>query len=572
MHPEDERAAANRDDTTGTTPAAETPLGRTIAELTAPGGPYALREETVDGIPMRVYERGPNTLAEMFADAAAFADRPHSYYRDETLTYAEHARLVHGLANLLLDDVGLAPGDRIGIAMRNLPEWSVVFWAAQVAGLVAVPLNAWWTGPELVWAVGDSGARLVVADAERTAALSGHVDVPLVRVRGTGESAAHEWDVLAAGFDPLAGPPPVTVRPDDPSTILYTSGTTGRPKGAVHTHRNHVTNALNVLLLVQAGARVRGIAPPARSGVLLTYPLFHIAGLNSLYGQLLVGGAVGTLHRWDLAEAVRLVKARGLTAVAGVPTTVREVVEAAIAGEAPGLTRFSMGGAPIPGELVRRIGAELGPLAANGYGLTETTAAVVSNSGTDYLAHPDSVGRPVPGADLRIVDPDTLADVPPGEVGELWFRGPNVVSGYWRNPAATEAAFVDGWFRSGDLGALRDGWVYVVDRLKDVVLRGGENVYSAQVEAALHEVAWVAEAAVFGLPHARLGEEVVAAVHPVPGAGHTEEAAEELRRAVTERVAAFAAPTTVLWWDEPLPRNATGKLLKRELRDRARPA
>ncbi|WP_181784695.1 class I adenylate-forming enzyme family protein, partial [Pseudonocardia pini] len=379
-----------------------------------------------------------------------------------------------------------------------------------------------------------------------------------------------EWAELVATFDPAAGAPPVTVQPDDASTILYTSGTTGRPKGAVHTHRNHVTNALNVLLTGRAGAAARGIAPPARSGMLLTYPLFHIAGLNSLYQQVLVGGSVATLYRWDRDEARRLVREHGLTAAAGVPTTLRELAEDTIAhpDEMGTLTRFGMGGAPIPGELVRRIGTALGPYAANGYGLTETTSAICANGSTDYLAHPDSVGRLAPGADLRVVDPDTLLDVPAGEIGELWFRGPNVVGGYWRSPEATAAAFVDGWFRTGDLGFTQAGWVYVVDRLKDVVIRGGENVYSSQVEAALHEVPWVEEVAVFGLPHETLGEEVAAAVRPAPGAGGTDEAAAELRTRVAERVASFAVPTTVLWWDEPLPRTATGKILKRELRER----
>ncbi|SDF08251.1 Acyl-CoA synthetase (AMP-forming)/AMP-acid ligase II [Pseudonocardia oroxyli] len=458
-------------------PAAETPVGRALAELTAPGGEFPLREETVRGIPMRVYATGPTTLAEILHASAVFAERPHWVYADEERSYGEHLRQVYGLADALLTRYGLAPGDRVGIAMRNYPEWSVAFWAAQVAGLVAVPLNAWWTAGELVWAVGDSGARLVVADGERAPGLVGHV--PVVRVRGTGESDAREWAELMASLDPAAGPPPVTVAPDDLSTILYTSGTTGRPKGAVHTHRNHVTNALNTMLTARAGLRARGATPGGPTGVLLTYPLFHIAGLNSLYGQVLTGGSVATLYRWDRAEARRLVRTHRLTGAAGVPTTLGELAEDAIAhpDELGTLNRFAMGGAPIPPELVRRIGAGLGPHASNGYGLTETTSAVCANVSTDFQAHPDSVGRPAPGADLRIVDPETLRDV--DGVGELWFRGPNVVSGYWNNTVATAAAFVDGWFRTGDLGYVERGWVYVVDRLKDVVIRGGENVYSS---------------------------------------------------------------------------------------------
>lgn len=559
-------------------PADDTPLGRELARMTAPGAEYALREEVVGGTPMRVYARGPHTLAEMIADTAAFGDRAYWVYADEHLDYATHLRLVHGLAAALLGEYGLHPGDRVAIAMRNYPEWGVVFWAAQLAGLVAVPLNAWWTGPELVWAVADSGARIVVADGERAALLTGHggigSDVPLVRVRGEGPFPGREWADLVASLDPASGPPPVTVRPDDPSTILYTSGTTGRPKGAVHTHRNHVTNALNVLLTARANAaaspRPRRPAPP-QTGTLLTYPLFHIAGLNGLYGQVIIGGKVATMYRWDREEARRLVREERLTGGAGVPTTMRELAEIAVAhpDELSSLSRIGMGGAPIPGELVERIATALGPWSANGYGLTETTSAVCANIGADYVAHPDSVGRPAPGADVRIVDPETLDDLPEGEIGELWFRGPNIVGGYWRNEEATAAAFVDGWFRTGDLGFVRAGWVHVVDRLKDVVLRGGENVYSAQVEAALHEVPWVDEVAIFGVPHPTLGEEVAAAVRTTPGSAHDDAAADALRAHVTARVAGFAAPAHVFWWTEPLPRTATGKLLKRELRERA---
>jgi steroid-24-oyl-CoA synthetase len=553
-----ERTAA---DTTG--------LGPHLAALTAPDGEFALVEAPVDGVPMRLYRRGPHTLRELLLASAEFGDRPFTVYRDERRSYAEHLRLVLGLAAAFRDGYGLERGDRVAIAMRNYPEWSPVFWAAQVAGLVAVPLNAWWSGPELVWAVGDSGARLVVADGERAARLAGRVDVPLVRVRGEGGSAAREWADMVAALDPAAPVPDVEVTPDDDSTILYTSGTTGRPKGAVHSHRNHVTNALNVLLLNRAVARARGTAPPtSQPGTLLSYPLFHIAGLNALYGAVLTGAKVATQYRWDVDEARALVRDERLTAGAGVPTTMRELAEAAIAHPADlaSLTRIGMGGAPIPAELVARIDAALGPrtFAANGYGSTETTSAICANSERDYVAHPDSVGRPAPGADLRVVDPATLDDVADGEIGELWFRGPNVVRGYWRNPTATAEAFVDGWYRTGDLGFVRDGWVHVVDRLKDVVIRGGENVYCAQVESALHGVDGVVEAAVYGVPHPTLGEEVAAAVRTAPGAPRD---ADALRAAVAERVAGFAAPTRIAWFDGPLPRTATGKVLKRELRD-----
>ncbi|MHA6626990.1 class I adenylate-forming enzyme family protein [Pseudonocardia sichuanensis] len=548
-------------------------LGPALAALTAPGAEFELTDADVRGETMRVYRRGPATLRELCAATADFGDRVFSVYRDERLDYAEHLRLVAGLAAWLRDEHGLRAGDRVAIAMRNYPEWSPVFWAAQVSGLVVVPLNAWWTGAQLAWALRDSGARLLVADRERVRALEGASVPPVVRVRGEGPAPAgvREWADVVAALDPAAGLPDVAVHPDDDATILYTSGTTGRPKGAVGSHRNHCTNALNVLLQARAAAWSAhgGPPPPAttQAGTLLAYPMFHIAGLNGLYGAVLTGAKLATLYRWDPEQARELVRRERLTAAAGVPTVMRDVAELAIAHPADmaSLTRIGMGGAPVPPALVTRIATELGGAvaAANGYGLTETTSAVCANTGPDFAAHPDSVGRPAPGADLRVADPESGEPLPDGEVGELWFRGPNIVRGYWNDPEATAAAFVDGWFRTGDLGFRRDGWVHVVDRLKDVVVRGGENVYCAEVEGVLHGHPDVAEAAVVGVPHPTLGEEVAAVVRAAPGATADTEA---LRAHVAGLLPAFAVPSRVVWRGGPLPRNATGKVLKRDLR------
>ncbi|MDQ4118617.1 MAG: acyl--CoA ligase [Actinomycetota bacterium] len=541
----------------------EVGLGPVISELTAPGAEFEIRTRTVPGpcgveLPMRVYRRGPHTLRELLIATEAFADRTFTVYRGERRSYGEHRALVAGMARWLADEHRLRPGDRVGIAARNVPEWPVAFFAAAVAGLVVVPLNAWWSAPELAWAVSDSGCRVVFADPERAAVLAGS-GAPVVRVRGDGPApdGVTDWgDVVATlGTDPAL--PDVTVHPDDDATILYTSGTTGRPKGAVGTHRNHCTNLLNTALTGRAGQVLAGTGPPVEPGLLLAYPLFHIAGINGLVGAALGGSKLATLYRWDPAEARALVRDERLTRTAGVPSTMAELVDGADPADLASLTSIGMGGAPIPPELVTRIGRDLGLAAANGYGLTETTSAVCANAGPDYLAHPDSVGRPYPGAELRVDSPDDTG------VGELWFRGPNVVRGYWNNPEADAGAFVDGWFRTGDLGYVRDGWVYVVDRLKDVVLRGGENVYSVQVESAVFEVPGVVEVAVFGVPHPHLGEEVAALVRAAPG---TERDDDAVRAAVTARVGAFAAPAHVRWTDEPLPRTATGKIRKKEIR------
>ncbi|MFP5073169.1 class I adenylate-forming enzyme family protein [Pseudonocardia nantongensis] len=543
----------------------EVGLGPVIAELTAPGGEFELVTEDAAGTPVRVYRRGPHTLRELWESTAGSCDRTFTVYQGERLTYREHRSLVAGLASVLVGRFGLRPGDRVAIAMRNLPEWPVGFFAAQLAGLVAVPLNAWWSADELAWAVTDSGAGVVLADPERAATLAA-APVPVVRVRGDGPTppGTLEWSSLGLRTD---GPTDVgdlpAPGPDDVATILYTSGTTGRPKGAVGTHRNHVTNLLNVAMQARATALHAGTGDPeGQQGTLLMYPMFHIAGINGLVGAVFGGSKLATLYRWDPVAARAVVREEQLTRSNGVPSTTAELLDGADPADLASLRTFGMGGAPVPPELVTRIDRELGAGAANGYGLTETTSAICANTGPDYRARPDSVGRPAPGAELRIAGSDG-EPVPDGEIGELWFRGPNVVRGYWNAPEADAAAFVDGWFRTGDLGHVTDGWVYVVDRLKDVVLRGGENVYSAQVEAAIHEVPGVLEVAVLGVPHPRRGEEVAALVRLAPGTPPDEEA---VRAAVAARVGAFAVPAHLRWTDGPLPRTATGKVRKRELR------
>jgi long-chain acyl-CoA synthetase len=554
-----------------------------VDRFTAPGQEFELVERVVGDIPMRVYSGGPATLRELVLATEAFGDRDFLVYQDERVTFAQHLRLVTGLAQCLLEQYLLRPGDRVAVSMRNYPEWGPVFYAAQVAGLVAVPLNAWWTAGELHYALADCGARLVFADAERSALIAPHLaelgDVPLVEVRGSAAPArgVRPWADLVETLDPHATVPDVAVAPEDDATILYTSGTTGRPKGAVSTHLNHCTNVRNMLLGgVVSAALANGGVPPVpdpdapQQGALCTFAMFHIAGINALCGTAHAGTKLVTMYRWDRVEARELIRRERLTMAAGVPTVMRQLVEDAAEDPAPlaSLAGIGMGAAPIPPELIDRIGGTFGSLIAptNGYGLTETTSAVTTNIGADYLAHPDSVGRLVPGADVRVVDPGSGADVPDGEVGELWFRGPNVVRGYWNDPVATEAAFTDGWFRSGDLGRVQEGWVYVVDRMKDVVIRGGENIYCAEVEAALFEHPSVADAALVGVADGMLGEEAVAVIQPRPGVAADQGTADELRRHVAQRLAAFKVPRHVLFRADPLPRTPTGKVLKRDLR------
>jgi long-chain acyl-CoA synthetase len=554
-----------------------------IALLTAPGQQFEVTEATVLGVGMRVWKNAPPSMRSMLEASRAFGDRDFLVYDDDRWTYESHFTAAAGLARWMIDERRLRKGDRVGIAMRNYPEWVVTFWAVQAAGLVAVPLNAWWTGGELAYAVGDSGMRFVVADGERLAALRTtlrDLDVPALAVRSDQGLARGEdaWEDVLGSIDRDGALPDVAIEPDDDATILYTSGTTGEPKGAVGTNRNHATNLMNTAFGGALAAAMSGASAQADTQTpaplpvgLQTFPFFHIGGLSGLYISTVFGSRLVLMYRWDPQRALDLIERERVTSVAGVPTVVRSLLETAASADRDltSLAGVASGGAPVPPDLITRIDADFSSKVSpgNGYGLTETTSAVVANGGRDYVLKPDSVGRPVVVADVRIVSPDTGEDVAPGEVGEVWVRGPNVVRGYWNKAEATASAFTDGWFHSGDLGHFDDaGFLFVVDRMKDVIIRGGENVYCAEVEAVLFEHPAVADVAVVGTPHRSLGEEVVAIIQRRDG---TTADGSELQQHVAARLAAFKVPAHVIFRDEPLPRTPTGKVLKRELRDEA---
>ncbi|MFE2559785.1 class I adenylate-forming enzyme family protein [Streptomyces sp. NPDC059352] len=527
------------------------------ARLSAPGAPFAVE----DG----VYVSGPRTLREFVEVVWAYGDRVFLVSEELTLTYREFFDAACGLARRLVGEYGLRPGDRAVVAMRNLPEWQVAFWAAQLAGLVAVPLNAWWTEGEFTYALDDCAPGVLLVDGERVARVRGWAaehGVPGVVFRGEAEEG---FAAYVVDDDSLSGPPLVDVLPEHDSTIIYTSGTTGRPKGAVATHLAQAGAAMNPRYFAAAAALARGDVPgtgPAPVS-LTTFPFFHVAAFTSFYAVMAAGGTLVMMRKWDARQALELIRKHGVTHYAGVPTTALQLLEAARSAGDPleSLTLLSTGGAAAPPGIVAGITSGYGQRVEprNGYGLTETCGGVLSNVGAEYRAHPESVGRPSPATEVRIDRPD-------GEgVGELWLRGQSLIRGYWKDEAATRAAFTDdGWFRTGDLARVdEDGRVSVVDRLTDMVIRGGENVYCVEVEGVLHEHPDVVDAAVLGVPHPELGEEVVAVVRLRGGADRD---VERLRAHVGARLAAFKVPARVLVREEELPRNPTGKILKRELR------
>jgi acyl-CoA synthetase (AMP-forming)/AMP-acid ligase II len=515
------------------------------------------------------------------------ADKTFLVYEDERTTFEEHFARAAALAHQLIDRYGVEKGDRVAIAMRNFPEWVVAFWAAAATGAVIVPLNAWWTGPELEYGLADSGAKVLVADGQRLERIAPHLDAltslnALIGVRLAEEDETWKIPDGVDDFAPLAssGPaelPDVALDPEDDATIFYTSGTTGRPKGAVGTHRNICGNLMSLAFTsVRGAARSSSTtqaastaqAPGTQTAYLLSVPLFHATGCHSiLMANTAFGGKLVMMRKWDPDRALALIEREWVTIFGGVPSMVWQVLDSPrfASTDTSSVTSIGYGGAPAPPELVRRIEAVFpGRSPSNGYGLTETSSVTTMNAGDDYLAHPDSVGTPVPVVDLKIVSPagETL---PSDSVGELWIKGPNVVRGYWHKPDATATTFTDGWLHSGDVARIdEDGFVYIVDRAKDMVIRGGENVYSVEIETVLYEHPAVVDAAVIGVPHPVLGEEVGVVVELRPGATVT---AEQLRDFVGERLAAFKVPAHIWFRHEALPRNPAGKILKRELRE-----
>jgi long-chain acyl-CoA synthetase len=551
-----------------------------------PGSMLEVEEREIRGVRIKTWKNAPPTLAQVFAISAFFGERTYMVNDDERVTFDAHRRAVARLAARLLAD-GVKKGDRVAIIMRNLPEWSAAFWAAALTGAIVTPLNAWWTGPELEYGLTDSGTTLAIADAERWERLREHVDncPELARIyvsRSTEQDISDPRvqkleEVLGlpstwAGIDQV-DLPAVELDADDDATIFYTSGTTGKPKGAVITHRNIISNVFNALAAQSRGALRRGEQPQppnpmaAQKGVLISVPFFHATGCFAvMVPALLAGMKLVMQRRWNVDQALELIQRERLTNAGGVPTIAWQIIEHPRFDEfdLSSLENISYGGAPSAPELVRRLKERFPKLqTGQGWGMTETSATATSNVAEDYERKPSSCGVPSPTGEVRIVGADGK-DLPVGEVGELWYRGPIVVRGYWNKPQATAETFVDGWVKTGDLARVDDeGFVYIVDRAKDMLIRGGENIYCVEVENALYDHPAVMDAAVIGIPHRTLGEEPVAVVSLKAGAEVTE---DELRHFVAQKIAAFKVPVKILFLAETLPRNANGKIMKKDLK------
>lgn len=549
-----------------------------IATLTAPGSPFAIGEGAVSGRPMPVFTNLPPSMRAFLDLARAKGDAEYLVFEDERYTFADAMARIDALAHLLVDRYGVAKGDRVAIGMRNYPEWVFAYFAATSIGAIAVGLNAWWTTEELDYGLRDCGAKVALLDDERVARVrpllggpSG-LDLAAVAVRTAGDLPAgvdRLDDVLELG----RAMPDVEIEPDDDAMILYTSGTTGHPKGVVSTHRA----VLSALWSFACRALALGMASPPKEPspyptcYILVVPLFHVTGLVPvMLGATFGGSKLVMMYKWDPERALELIERERVTVFVGVPTQAHDLIESPrfATTDTSSLVSVGGGGAAAPPELVKRIdGSFRRGRPQIGYGMTETNAFGPGNSGDDYVRKPASTGRSLlPTAPMRIIDPASGIALPTGEVGEVCFFGPHLFRGYWNKPAETAAVLSpDGWLRTGDLGYLDDeGFLFLVDRAKDIVIRAGENISCSEVEAVVYTHPDVYECACFGLPHDRLGEELAVAVYPRPG--RTVDP-DSLRAHVAAHLAAFKVPSRVFVWDEQLPRNASGKIVKRVLRD-----
>lgn len=545
-------------------------------ELTGPGGAFEVVEADVLGNRIRTYRNAPNSVRDVWLATAQFSDRPYLIYGDERLSYADaHAR-VDSIAAWLLAQ-GVVPGDRVAISMRNYPEWMLVYWACVSVGVALVGMNAWWTTEEMAYALNDSRPKVLFLDAERLERLDRQpeiaADVQLVGVRLPGARAGvTPWaEVIAHG----GAMPDVAVDPDADACIFYTSGTTGFPKGAQLTHRGCVSNLFNLMYAGASSALAvqyaTGVAPPETPPVpvtLITTPLFHVTANNcGAYANTAAGGALVLMYRWDAGEALRLIERERVTSMSGVPVMARELITHPdfARTDTSSLLSLAGGGAQVPPDLVDKIETQVSTARpSTGYGMTETCGIITSISGDFFVDKPASAGPAMPNFEARCVDDDGNT-VSPGEVGELWVRGSSVIKGYINRPDATAASITDGWLHTGDIARIdEDGFIFIVDRKKDMVLRGGENVYCAEVEATIYRHTAVAECCVFGVPDDRLGEEVGVAVVAKPGERLDE---ESLRTHCAAIMARHKVPRYVWFFTDPLPRNASGKFLRRELRE-----
>ena len=564
--------------------AADSALDQAIAEVTAPGKPFETEIVNVNGVDFIGFVNAPKNLRALY-ESGLRHDRDFYVYDEDRYTFTEAWQVAAQVANKL-QALGIQPGDRVGISLRNYPEWILAFMGITSMGGVAVCMNAWWSAEEMIFGIEDSGLSLLFVDQERLDRIDSYAEtqnLPLVTIRCEQNQHTTWQDFL----DGVSGEMPNSpIDPDDNATLLYTSGSTAHPKGVLSTHRS-VCNALlgweaagsigyqltvsqeAVSEVTTSDASPAPNQPVYQSSTILSVPLFHVTGLvvqflsSFRYGRKLVG-----MYKWDVEQALRLIESERITSFNGVPTMSYELVKS------PSLAKYDIsslqsaggGGAAMAPEQAKEINRKISSGASGtGWGMTETQGLATSIGGAAFSQRPRSCGRALPPLVKVKSVSEEGKDLGPNETGELCIWGIQNFTEYWNNPEATKQTLVDGWVHTGDVGHLdEEGYVFITDRIKDIVIRGGENIGCQEVEAALYEHPSVAEASVFGIPDERLGETVAAVVCLEPNTSLDE---QDLRDFASDRLAQFKVPSRIWLSHERLPRTASEKIFKRQIRE-----
>ena len=546
-------------------------------ELTSHDGAFAFESIDVRGAPMRVYKNAPGSLRDIWLSTTQFLESEYLVYENERWSYAEAHLEVSSVAGWLQSQ-GVKPGDRVAIAMRNFPEWLLIYWACVASGITVVGMNAWWVEDEMKYGLSDSEPKVLFADSERIKRFQNISDqCGPVKTVGVRTEQSQKGIIDYSEIKTFSGElPEVNIDPDDDACIFYTSGTTGYPKGARLTHRGCVHNIMNLgfagQLSLTATSRIEGIAEPLPEDMpspvaLVTTPMFHVTANNCVaHITTINGGKLVHMYRWDPEEALRLIEREKVSSMSGVPVMSRELIGHPEFDnyDTSSLLNLGGGGAQLQPDLVEKIHFSGDARPSTGYGMTETCGIITSIAGAFFLDKPASCGPVMPVFEAKIIDSEGIEQAP-GIEGELLVRGAPVIKGYINRPEATAEAITDGWLHTGDIARLdEDEFVYIVDRLKDMVLRGGENVYCSEVETVLHKIPEISECSVFGVPDDRLGEEVGVAIYLAQG---SKKSAAEIREFCVTHMAKHKVPRYIWLSETTLPRNANGKFLKRELRE-----
>ena len=548
------------------------------ADHKAVGSEYETETATIAGLELDVFKNIPENLGELYRKGLVAGDKDFLVYQNERFSFEEAFDLARRMARVLLEQFQVKPGDSVAVCARNSPEWCISYMAISLMGAIVVPMNSWWKGPELKYGLNDSGSKLIFIDPARLSLLEpflGELNVEIVQIKPELETVFPEFYELAKSVEPLSDEEVerIGVKADDNATIMYTSGSTGMPKGVLSSHRSIISalytwkfvKEINEILRPELGEE----NPEFDPALLANVRLFHVTGSHAQFlASFVYLRKFVMMYKWDAEVALKLIEEERISVFHGAPTMAWELMQSPNfdSTDISSLRGVQSGGAPRPPEHLNMIMEKFPDKAIPGlgYGLTETNAIGAIISGKFYASRPDSTGRPTPPVtSVKIVD-EQDNELSLGEIGEICIKGPTVMKGYWNNPEATAEVIKDGWFRTGDIGKQDDlGFLIILDRAKDIVIRGGENIGCAEVEYAITEHPDVNEVSVYGIPDDRLGEIVCASIM-IKSDNSLD--SHKLQAFLQSRIAAFKIPERMFFQYEQLPRIATGKIAKKELR------